>query len=168
MQWVFARGGELGLCAEVSPCPLCGGRAVRDARMRGIENLSGGSARLKAVPRRPTWVWGQRAVPEREEAGSASPAQHALGVQSLLGNPAVRSRAGARAAGGAAGETWERTVWAGPAVCPRQLCEWGAPGLRRAVRCPHWPVLLSGRRLFPGSLLALGRGSGWLRIGPAH
>lgn len=44
LQWVFAHGGELGLCAEVSPCPLCGGRAVRDARMCGIENLSGGSA----------------------------------------------------------------------------------------------------------------------------
>ena len=85
LQWVFAHGGELGLCAEVSRCPLCGGRAVRDARMCGIENLSGGSARLKAVPRRPMWVWGQHAVPEKE-AGLASPVLRALGVQSLLGS----------------------------------------------------------------------------------
>lgn len=54
LRWVFARAGELGLCAE-SALALSGGRLVRDARMRRMESTSGGSARLKAVPRRPAW-----------------------------------------------------------------------------------------------------------------
>lgn len=84
---------------------------------------------------------------------------------------------GLGAAGGAA--QWDRGRRAGvgrASGLPLGVCvSGGAPGFRRAVRCPHQPVPWKERTVsagrpapLPRSLRALGRGSGWLRVGRAR
>ena len=119
-----------------SALALCGGRLVRDARMRRRESTLGGSAQLKAVPWRPTWEEDQEgcgaarcgATKGRGRPGLAQCIASPWGAVSALqrgGRPGsrrlpVHSRAGGQ---GLLGEPPGGTggggqVWGGPAVCP--------------------------------------------------
>ena len=128
----------------------------------------------------------QRAVPQREEAGLALPsASRALGVQSLPCKeedvrahgtcPCTRGQ-GVRGCWGSSpvgpGEVGRCGV--GQRSAPRRLCELGCFRFKEGSEVPaqacapeREDCLQGGQPLFPGSLLALGRGSGWLRIGRA-
>ena len=119
-----------------SALALCGGRLVRDPRMRRREITSGGSARLKAVPQRLMWEEDQEgcgaatcgAPKGRGRPGLAQCIACPWGAVSALqrgGRPGsrylpVHSRARGR---GLLGEPPSGTggggqVWGGPAVCP--------------------------------------------------
>lgn len=151
-----------------SALALCGGRLVRDARMRRMESTSGGSARLKAVPRRPAWEEDQEGCgavtcSARKRRGRPGLAQCIACPWGAVSAPR-RGRPGARRlpvrsrAGG-----WELP---GEACPPLGVCvSGGAPCFRRAVQCPHQPVPWKERTVsagrpapLPGSLRALAGG----------
>lgn len=184
LRWVFARAGELGLCAE-SALALSGGRLVRDARMHRMESTSGGSARLKAVPRRPAWEEDQEgcgavmcgARKRRGRPGLAPVHRVPLGCSLCAVKRRTAGRmAPARALEGRGLETagsrpvgpGERAGVGRASGLPLGVCvSGGAPGFRRAVGAApacalerEDPVSVGGQPLF---LAHSGPGQGkWL------
>lgn len=172
-------------CVLRSALALCGGRLVRDARMRRMESTSGGSARLKAVPRRPAWEEDQEgcgavtcgARKRRGRPGLAQCIACPWGAVSVprRGRPGARRLPVRSRAGGweLPGEPPSGTGGGVPA--PRRLCEWGCSMFQEGSAVPAPACALEREdglcgEASPSSWLTPGpgRGSGWLRVGRAR